>query len=45
LRPLALELIRLGESEVRKGVGRRELASQLPRVVLALRTFVGEVKP
>jgi len=45
LRPLALDLIRLGESEVRKGVGRREWASQLPRVVLALRTFVGEVKP
>ena len=44
LRPLALELIRLGESEVRKGIGRREWASQLPRVVLALRTFVGEVK-
>jgi hypothetical protein len=45
LRPLALELIRLGESEVRKGIGRREWASQLPRVVLALKTFVGEVKP
>jgi hypothetical protein len=45
LRPIAMELIRLGESEVRKGVGRREWASQLPRVVLALRTFVGEVKP
>ncbi len=44
LRPLAIVLIGLGEREFRKTIAGGEVAKNLPRVVLALKTFVGEVK-